>query len=310
MPAARSLLKPLDVHRASTQRFHQPVSCTDPRPDVHFWLITDRGEIRVPSGRSVLGRSMRCEICIADDHEVSRRHCVFLVEEGSLLLQDLDSANGTYVNGEAITGSVRLFGGEVVRAGERHFQVGVGSTPPKLCVATKPDPPAQASASATDVSDLTPTATSSGVSAFLIAATRGRTPSGEELEPDVLEPMLVMVREEVNQRGDIELNILRHAAVTALALAVSGNDAPWVSYAVDLFVALRRPMPNDVLEALEIAVWHVNGIDPEPLAHYARVLADALDPLDTAGQAVRLRIEEQARAVKSQRSRSSPEQPV
>jgi pSer/pThr/pTyr-binding forkhead associated (FHA) protein len=34
-----------------------------------------------------------------DDVTVSRHHCMFLIEDGSLEVRDLGSTNGTYVNG-------------------------------------------------------------------------------------------------------------------------------------------------------------------------------------------------------------------
>jgi pSer/pThr/pTyr-binding forkhead associated (FHA) protein len=50
--------------------------------------------------------------------EVSRRHCLLRVEEdGYLTVEDLDSVNGTYLNGERVSGV------EVVRPGDR-LQIG------------------------------------------------------------------------------------------------------------------------------------------------------------------------------------------
>ena len=45
--------------------------------------------------------------------EVSRQHCVLRVEDGLVTVEDLDSVNGTYLNGEAVVGC------QVVRPGDR-----------------------------------------------------------------------------------------------------------------------------------------------------------------------------------------------
>jgi hypothetical protein len=51
--------------------------------------------------RLVIGRSSGCQLVLADD-TVSRRHAELFVEEGRWLLRDLDSSNGTWVNGRRI----------------------------------------------------------------------------------------------------------------------------------------------------------------------------------------------------------------
>jgi hypothetical protein len=51
--------------------------------------------------RLVIGRSSGCQLVVADD-TVSRRHAELFVEEGRWLLRDLDSSNGTWVNGRRI----------------------------------------------------------------------------------------------------------------------------------------------------------------------------------------------------------------
>ncbi|MDB4994123.1 MAG: domain/GGDEF domain protein, partial [Myxococcaceae bacterium] len=54
---------------------------------------------RLPAGETVLGRSLEAAIRLADEG-VSRRHARIVVDVGRVFLQDLDSANGTFLNGE------------------------------------------------------------------------------------------------------------------------------------------------------------------------------------------------------------------
>jgi pSer/pThr/pTyr-binding forkhead associated (FHA) protein len=49
----------------------------------------------------VLGRSIDADITI-EDRWVSRRHCELLEREGMVLVRDLDSTHGTFVNGKPI----------------------------------------------------------------------------------------------------------------------------------------------------------------------------------------------------------------
>jgi pSer/pThr/pTyr-binding forkhead associated (FHA) protein len=72
--------------------------------------------IRLLSRQAVIGRLRGCEVRIPSA-EVSRRHCLIRTEDGYLTIEDLKSANGTFLNGIAIRGR------EIVRPGDR-IQVG------------------------------------------------------------------------------------------------------------------------------------------------------------------------------------------
>ena len=56
---------------------------------------------RLTAGRLVLGRSSSCELVFTDD-SVSRRHAELRVADGRWILRDLDSSNGTWVNGRRV----------------------------------------------------------------------------------------------------------------------------------------------------------------------------------------------------------------
>ena len=88
-----------------------------------WWLHADRDEsIYKVTGSLDAGRSEENEILLLDDH-ISRKHARFTLEEGVVWLQDLRSANGTYVNGERLTGGVRLYHGDEVSFDNLRFQL-------------------------------------------------------------------------------------------------------------------------------------------------------------------------------------------
>ncbi|MGA7617010.1 MAG: SpoIIE family protein phosphatase [Thermoanaerobaculia bacterium] len=66
---------------------------------------------------ATVGRSPDCTVPIRDRY-LSRRHAEFLHEEGSWVLRDCGSANGTFVNGTRIEGLSRLRSGDRVRLGD------------------------------------------------------------------------------------------------------------------------------------------------------------------------------------------------
>ena len=59
----------------------------------------------------VVGRAEECHVCI-DMEGVSRRHCTFGLVESKVVLKDLKSTNGTFLNGTRIAEAI-------VRAGDR-----------------------------------------------------------------------------------------------------------------------------------------------------------------------------------------------
>jgi two-component system cell cycle response regulator len=62
-----------------------------------------------------IGRSQDCEIWLNDDG-VSRKHAVIRPDEGSYLIEDTQSANGTFVAGQRIE-SARLRDGDLIQFG-------------------------------------------------------------------------------------------------------------------------------------------------------------------------------------------------
>ncbi|MEM7584980.1 MAG: FHA domain-containing protein, partial [Acidobacteriota bacterium] len=68
-------------------------------------------------GESTVGRSRACHIAI-DDPSVSRRHVVLKADSGRILLQDLGSSNGTFVNGAKIEHSAELHHGDALGLGD------------------------------------------------------------------------------------------------------------------------------------------------------------------------------------------------
>lgn len=76
----------------------------------------------VPFGtRLTIGRMSECEI-ILDDQAVSRRHCTVEAHGETLIVTDLDSVNGTFVN-ERLVRSCTVGPGDTIRTGSIMFDV-------------------------------------------------------------------------------------------------------------------------------------------------------------------------------------------
>jgi pSer/pThr/pTyr-binding forkhead associated (FHA) protein len=66
---------------------------------------------------AVIGRAPEVEIALIEDDLVSRTHARVLRTRKGFLIRDLDSANGTFVNGRRISGSALLDPGDMIRTG-------------------------------------------------------------------------------------------------------------------------------------------------------------------------------------------------
>jgi FHA domain len=68
-------------------------------------------------GEVILGREQGSADLVIDDPGVSRRHARVITDAGGLVVEDLGSSNGTYVNGERITGPVEVASGDELQVG-------------------------------------------------------------------------------------------------------------------------------------------------------------------------------------------------
>jgi len=58
-----------------------------------------------------------------DDDEVSRYHAIIRVGDGTADITDLGSTNGTFVDGQRLTGRARLVDGSLIRVGRTELRV-------------------------------------------------------------------------------------------------------------------------------------------------------------------------------------------
>ena len=93
---------------------------TLPYPRVVVWRGGQVvGEHALPAGAElVVGRSEGCGIVVGDG-SVSRMHARLVSGEDGVYLEDLGSANGTYVDGARVQGRVRLQHGQQVRVAQK-----------------------------------------------------------------------------------------------------------------------------------------------------------------------------------------------
>ena len=82
----------------------------------------------IGGGQVTIGRADDANI-VLDSGSVSRRHARLRRDGDTVTLEDLRSTNGTFLNGDRLTGPARLSVGDTLRLGEVELQFGVIGMP-------------------------------------------------------------------------------------------------------------------------------------------------------------------------------------
>ncbi len=108
-------------------------SAPDAAPDRRYaedrLVVVDPAESGLPVGTSfllepltVIGRHPRCTLAI-DEAFVSSAHAELTIAEGCWWLRDLNSTNGTFLNGQAVQGPTSVREGDIVQLGRVKLQL-------------------------------------------------------------------------------------------------------------------------------------------------------------------------------------------
>jgi hypothetical protein len=114
---------------ASATFINQPVP-GQTAPPLNLWLADREFIYPLKVGLNTLGRSSDNDL-VVEELYISRRHCAILVHhDGSCLLQDMSSKNGTFLNGIKINGPTKLRTGDEIRICNRQFVFVAKNAPP------------------------------------------------------------------------------------------------------------------------------------------------------------------------------------
>lgn len=162
----------------------------------------------VPENGAIIGRSSKCDFTI-NDGILSRQHCKCYVQQDKAYVQDLESANGTLVNGEEIgTLPVALKNGDIITLGATVLRLELNATADALTKAS----PAAIKINWTVSKDPLPTATS------IQSTIATEPPPAQENEST---PSAAPNASEDN--GEINLGLGDSAEDEKLAIATTGN---------------------------------------------------------------------------------------
>jgi len=112
-------------------------------PDPCGWRLHRVGDavgVAIAPSLSV-GRATSCDLQLVEGH-VSRRHARLDVVDGTVWVEDLQSANGTFVNGDRVIGAWRLYHGDEVAFDTMRYQL-IGDSPDLTPIRPPGQPPDQ-----------------------------------------------------------------------------------------------------------------------------------------------------------------------
>ncbi len=95
----------LDQRMGKTIRMSLPMEPKVKKLEAHYYFIPEESptfKLKVKKVTNVVGREGTCDLYV-ESKQVSRRHCLLQVTERGLLVKDLESTNGTFVNGIPMT---------------------------------------------------------------------------------------------------------------------------------------------------------------------------------------------------------------
>ncbi|HEY7772884.1 MAG TPA: FHA domain-containing protein [Marinagarivorans sp.] len=82
----------------------------------------ERNESYTINNGTVVGRELDCEVCL-QYAKVSRYHAKFVVVDRALYIEDLQSSNGTYINGKRIFSRLPISIGDEISFGDKHYRM-------------------------------------------------------------------------------------------------------------------------------------------------------------------------------------------
>jgi pSer/pThr/pTyr-binding forkhead associated (FHA) protein len=244
-------------------------------------------EHRLNRSPLVMGRSSSSDIQV-ESALVSRQHARLTLTNLGVLVEDLGSRNGVFLNSQRIRGSVRMKSGDSLTIGDETFvlaeiEEAVEDVKAGITLVGQRDSSSDedrlAATRSADVFQLL-----AGVVDKALALGRG-----EEAEHIIGAHLNAAMRDAESGRR-VSPDLARSAAGYALKLASATNKASWIDYTVRLYHLLRLALPLALVDDMYSLLRRVRGIDLALLREYNEALRARVDELTPTERFVLQRI--------------------
>lgn len=277
----------------------------EPESAVRYWLRFSGRELALDRPETLIGRAEGCHVMV-NEGLVSRRHARVIIERGRPYIEDLGSANGTFVNQARLHGRALLFPGDHVFVGTCEIEIlretdeGSGASPAMLeedesrptpssgvaAYAPRARAPSSRRRTARQSADtLPPEEPTTQLEDFEYLGhladkmfTMGRVDAARNILESHLNEILMGTR--LGRRPSIKL--LDAASRYAVKLAQETLDGRWVDAAVEMHLIMCRPLREETIQQLaSLRAKAAIGSD-ELLARYHERLRGGLASMSVA----------------------------
>jgi len=250
-------------------------------------LVWGDADLAITEGNVLIGRNDDCDI-IFPDPLVSRRHARIIVSAEDVLVEDLLSANGVYVNGARVDRVQALHDGDRVLIATREISVfdpqrsgsaasprGIDNrAPPRKLDPLIPRVPTPAITSTAPPNAIPSGPTQKAVPFLLLGKmvdkfiAAGRVADAERVVHDHMMRVLDGARAALV----VPQEVCDSAGEQAMKLAQASRNGRWVNYAVELHMRAHRVMSENVTLGMFAALAAVPSVDVRLFRHYVDLL--------------------------------------
>ncbi|AKT44087.1 FHA domain-containing protein [Chondromyces crocatus] len=261
-----------------------------------FRLRYQAHDFELPEGTFLIGRSGECQLSL-DDPLVSRKHAALQVRAQGVVVEDLESRNGVYVNGLRITVQKEVADGDKITIGSQEMLLYGGEElhPDGMGIDFRRATQTLGAMALNDMRKIADEPTefggsgdggSKGFQSLKLlsnladkALGLGRADEAERILQTILLDILNRARANV----PLEMPAAELATRYAARLAGATGKSSWVNYSFELYSIARRPLPAPVIDELYTVVRKVKAPDLGPLRAYLdelRRLAPSFGPAE------------------------------
>ncbi|MEO8904783.1 MAG: FHA domain-containing protein [Polyangiaceae bacterium] len=243
----------------------------------------------------VLGRGSGADIVVAGPL-VSRQHAELRETGHGLVVADLSSRNGVFVNGRRLNAPALLAAGDTLAIGETTFLLVELPEPPDRKATWSDARPASESERVpvgTDTSDEISVASRRANALLLLGSVVDKALAlgrGSEAE-HVIGTHLVAALSDATAGRCVAPEVARSSAQYAVKLAMATGKPAWLDFAFRLYNALGQTIPLPIVDEMFTVLRRVPGIDRELLRRYTDFLRAHSDRMTISERFVLQRLE-------------------
>jgi hypothetical protein len=231
----------------------------------------------------LIGRSPSCQV-VVDDPLVSREHAMIRIRADRVLIEDLRSRNGVYLNNVRIFGARELFDGDRLLVGTTELCASFAEAHEREAPSVRSIPDSRSGWP--DLEAVVSTQPTGALELLGRLADRMLEENDVGQAERVLERHLQALLDGARAELPVPADTCAEASRRALMLAQALWSGRWVDYAVELHLRAELAMSLEILDQLEDAVDLSFEVDHVLLARYIEWLRDALERLPPGAQEV------------------------